>query len=172
MSNEEKLEKNEENISRRDFLLYAMGAWATVGVGYALYAMYKTWEPLPEVMAQATVKFDLSKVKPGELKVISWRGKPVFILHKTKDMTKCPERTVAGEYTVVIGVCTHLGCIPNWEPDKKIWHCPCHGGEYNACGVNIFGPPPRPLDIPPFKLEGNIIVLGEEGPEYRKMISG
>ena len=159
-----------DKMSRRDFLLYAMGGWAAVGAAGVLYAMYKTWEPLPDVKAQATTKFDLSKVKPGELKVVSWRGKPVFVLRKTSDMEKCDNRTIAGEYTVVLGICTHLGCIPNWEADKKIWHCPCHGGEYNACGVNIFGPPPRPLDIPPFKLEGKTIVIGEEGPEYKKLI--
>ncbi|WP_457621332.1 Rieske 2Fe-2S domain-containing protein [Persephonella sp.] len=162
----------EEKMSRRDFLLYAMGGWAAVGAGAVLYAMYKTWEPLPEVKAQATVKFDLSTVQPGEIKVVSWRGKPVFILRRTSDMGGCDKRTVAGEYTVVLGICTHLGCIPNWLPDEKVWHCPCHGGRYDACGVQTFGPPPRPLDIPPFKLEGTVIVLGEEGPEYKKLIQG
>ncbi|SNZ07871.1 ubiquinol-cytochrome c reductase iron-sulfur subunit [Persephonella hydrogeniphila] len=162
----------EEKVSRRDFLLYAMGGWAAVGLGGVLYAMYKTWEPLPEVKAAGTVRFDLSKVNPGELKVVQWRGKPVFVLRRTPDMDKCENRSIKDEYTVVIGICTHLGCIPNWEPDKKIFKCPCHGGEFNACGVNIFGPPPRPLDIPPFKIEGTTIVLGETGPEYEKMMKG
>ena len=162
----------EEKVSRRDFLLYAMGGWATIGVGATLYAMYKTWEPLPEVKAQATVKFKLSEVQPGELRVVAWRGKPVFVLRKTSDMISCPNRTIQKEFTVVIGICTHLGCIPNWEADKKIWHCPCHGGEYDACGRNIFGPPPKPLAIPPFKIEGDYIVLGEVGPEYQKLMKG
>ncbi|WP_029522673.1 Rieske 2Fe-2S domain-containing protein [Persephonella sp. KM09-Lau-8] len=162
----------EEKVSRRDFLLYAMGGWAAVGLGGVLYAMYKTWEPLPEVKAAGIVRFDLSKVAPGQLKVVQWRGKPVFVLHRTPDMEKCDNRTIAGKYTVVVGICTHLGCIPNWEADRKIFKCPCHGGEFDACGVNIFGPPPRPLDIPPFKLEGNTIVLGETGPEYEKMMKG
>ncbi|MEJ5172427.1 MAG: Rieske 2Fe-2S domain-containing protein [Hydrogenothermaceae bacterium] len=159
----------EEKVSRRDFLMYAMGGWAAVGVSGVLYGMYKTWEPLPEVKAQATVTFDISTVQPGEIKVVNWRGKPVFVLRRTPDMTQCKERSIKDEYTVVMGICTHLGCIPNWEADKKIWHCPCHGGEYDACGKNIFGPPPRPLDVPPFKIEGNNIVLGEEGPEYKQM---
>ncbi len=162
----------EEKVSRRDFLLYAMGGWAAVGLGGVLYAMYKTWEPLPEVKAAGTVKFDLSKVKPGQLKVVQWRGKPVFVLRLTPEMKKCSNRVIKGEYVVVLGICTHLGCIPNWEPDRQIFKCPCHGGEYNACGVNTFGPPPRPLDIPPFKIEGNTIVLGESGPEYEKMMKG
>jgi len=100
---------DEEKVSRRDFLLYAMGGWAAIGVGASLYAMYKTWEPLPEVKAQATVKFDLSEVQPGELRVVAWRGKPVFVLRKTPDMIKCPNRSIKDEYTVVIGICTHLG---------------------------------------------------------------
>ncbi len=165
---------DKKDMSRRDFLLYAIGGWAAVGAGATLYAMYKTWEPLPEVKAAGVVEFDLSLVKPGEIRVIEWRRKPVFILRRTPEMKAgCPKRTVRtslGDFTIVIGICTHLGCIPNWESDKNIWHCPCHGGEYDACGRNIFGPPPRPLEIPPFKLNGNIIVLGEEGPEYKAMI--
>ncbi|RMA97831.1 Rieske 2Fe-2S domain-containing protein [Hydrogenothermus marinus] len=167
---------SEKKVSRRDFLLYAIGGWAAVGAGATLYAMYKTWEPLPEVKAAGIVEFDLATVKPGEVKVIEWRKKPVFILHRTPEMKEdCTKRTIktsSGEYTVVIGICTHLGCIPNWEPENNIWHCPCHGGKYNACGINIFGPPPKPLYIPPFKLEGTKIVLGEEGPEYKQMVSG
>lgn len=165
----------DKKISRRDFLLYAIGGWAAVGAGATLYAMYKTWEPLPEVKAAGIVEFDLSTLKEGEIRVVEWRRKPVFILRRKKNIqVNCPKRTIRtdiGDFTVVIGICTHLGCIPNWEPENNVWHCPCHGGKYNACGENIFGPPPRPLDIPPFKLEGTKIVLGEEGPEYKALIS-
>ncbi|MBR2156750.1 MAG: Rieske 2Fe-2S domain-containing protein, partial [Campylobacter sp.] len=69
-----------------------------------------------------------------------------------------------------IGLCTHLGCIPSYNPSKQLFVCACHGGQFNASGENVFGPPPRPLDIPPFKIEGTKIVLGEEGPEYKALM--
>jgi len=75
------------------------------------------------------------------------------------------------DYSVMIGLCTHLGCIPAWVPDKQMFKCACHGGEFDASGVNTFGPPPRPMDIPPFKIDGNKLVLGEEGPEYKKLVA-
>jgi ubiquinol-cytochrome c reductase iron-sulfur subunit len=64
-------------------------------------------------------------------------------------------------------LCTHLGCIPAWKKDK--WKCACHGGEFNPSAKQVFGPPPRPFDLPPFSVKGTSIVLGEEGPEYKKI---
>jgi ubiquinol-cytochrome c reductase iron-sulfur subunit len=71
----------------------------------------------------------------------------------------------ADRFTVATGLCTHLGCIPAWKKDT--WKCACHGGEFNASGKQTFGPPPRPLDLPPFSVKGTSITLGEEGPEYK-----
>jgi ubiquinol-cytochrome c reductase iron-sulfur subunit len=62
-------------------------------------------------------------------------------------------------YTIAIGLCTHLGCIPAWKKDQ--WKCACHGGEFNANGQQTFGPPPKPLVIPPFKVDGMVLTLGE-----------
>jgi ubiquinol-cytochrome c reductase iron-sulfur subunit len=78
---------------------------------------------------------------------------------------------VIGEdrYHVSIGLCTHLGCIPAYKPGQHKFKCACHGGEFNSSGEEIFGPPPSPLVIPPFKIEGTKLVLGEEGPEYKQM---
>jgi ubiquinol-cytochrome c reductase iron-sulfur subunit len=109
----------------------------------------------------------------GELRTIEWRKKPIFILRKDPKMQKNPNRDVVvdnSEFTVVIGLCTHLGCIPSWKPSTQEFICACHGGVFDASGVNTFGPPPRPLDIPPFKIEGTKLVLGEEGPEYAKLV--
>ncbi len=69
-------------------------------------------------------------------------------------------------FTVAIGLCTHLGCIPAWK--QQTWKCACHGGEFNPSGKQTFGPPPRPLDLPPFEVKGSTIVLGNEGPESKK----
>lgn len=159
--------------SRRDFIGMTFGTVAAVGGIFTLVAMKKTWDPLPSVKAAGFTTVDLSPIKAGELQQITWRKKPVFIIKKTKEMGFDPKRDVVvgdSHYTVVVGLCTHLGCIPTWIPSKFLFHCPCHGGEFNASGVNIFGPPPRPLDIPPFKIEGTKLVLGEIGPEYKKLV--
>ncbi|MBZ7932539.1 ubiquinol-cytochrome c reductase iron-sulfur subunit [Campylobacter sp. RM10543] len=158
--------------SRRSFMGVAFGTVAAVGGVFSLVAMKKTWEPLPSVKAAGFTTVDLSGMQAGELRTIEWRKKPIFILKKDASMAKDPKRDVVVDnaaYTVVIGLCTHLGCIPAYHPSEQIFKCACHGGEFDTSGKNIFGPPPRPLDIPPFKIEGTKLVLGEEGPEYKKM---
>ena len=158
--------------SRRDFIGMAFGGFAAAGGAVALVAMKKSWDPLPSVQSAGFVTVDLSPLKEGEMQTIQWRGKPIFILRKTADMAKNEKRdVVAGNknFTVVIGLCTHLGCIPTWAPASKQFKCACHGGEFDENGINTFGPPPRPMDIPPFRIDGEKLVLGEEGPEYKKL---
>jgi ubiquinol-cytochrome c reductase iron-sulfur subunit len=157
---------------KRDFLLGTLGAAAGVGGVASLYAMAKTWDPLPSVVAAGVTKVDVSSMQAGEIRTVEFRGKPVFILKKTPDMAKSADRGIkigSDEYTVVIGICTHLGCIPAWVNEEKKFKCACHGGEFDASGVNTFGPPPKPFVIPAFKVDGNTIVLGEEGDEYKNM---
>jgi ubiquinol-cytochrome c reductase iron-sulfur subunit len=156
---------------RRDFMGKVFGGWAALGGIAALYAAKKTWDPLPSVKAAGFTKVDLSAAEPNVLNVEKWRGKPIFILKKTEDMPKSDRDIVVGKdrFLVCIGLCTHLGCIPAYRPDSKDFLCACHGGMFDASGTNIKPPPPSPMVIPPFKLEGTTIVLGEEGPEYKKM---
>ena len=157
--------------SRRDFMGKVFGGWAALGGLGALYAAKKTWDPLPSVKAAGFTKVDLSAAEPNVLNVEKWRGKPVFILKKTPDMEKSDRDVVVGNdrFLVCIGLCTHLGCIPAYRPDKHDFKCACHGGEFDANGINTAPPPPSPLVIPPFKLDGTTLVLGEEGPEFKKM---
>ncbi|WP_295054363.1 ubiquinol-cytochrome c reductase iron-sulfur subunit [Sulfuricurvum sp.] len=158
--------------SRRGFIGKAFGAVAAVGGIASLIAMKKTWDPLPSVMSAGFTTVDVSGLEANKLEIAVWRGKPVFILKYSADMKPTDGRSVKigdSYFSVMIGLCTHLGCIPGYEGDKKLFKCACHGGEYSPDGVNTFGPPPRPLDIPPFKLDGVTLVLGEEGPEYKKM---
>ncbi|MDD4506248.1 MAG: ubiquinol-cytochrome c reductase iron-sulfur subunit [Sulfurospirillaceae bacterium] len=160
--------------NRRDFIGIAFGGVATVGGILALGAMKKSWDPLPSVQSAGFVTVDLSLVAEGEMKTLQWRGKPIFILRKTADTPRNEQRDVlVGEkvFTLVVGLCTHLGCIPYYEEKSKVFKCACHGGEFDASGMNTFGPPPRPLDIPPFKIEGEKLVLGEEGMEYKKIMA-
>ncbi len=160
--------------SRRGFIGKAFGAVAAVGGVASLLAMKKTWDPLPSVMTAGFTTVDVSALEANKLQISVWRGKPIFILKYTEDMKPTDGRSVkVGDhyYSVMIGLCTHLGCIPGYEEDNKKFKCACHGGEYSADGKQTFGPPPRPLDIPPYKINGNTLVLGEEGPEYKAMMA-
>jgi len=167
--------------NRRDFLGMSFAAVAAVGGAASLVGMKQAWDPLPSVLAAGFTTIDLAKaeLKPGEPQTFKWRGKPIFVLKHTEKMNKEAKTdglsddyslTVNGEqYTVVIGLCTHLGCIPSWKKTK--WKCACHGGEFNPSGKQIFGPPPKPFVVPPFKVEGTVLTLGETGPESKAMMA-
>ncbi len=156
---------------RRDFLGMALGGFTALGGIAALGAAKRTWDPLPSVKAAGFTTVDLTEMQPNQLTVEKWRGKPIFILKKTKDMKADPRDVVVGDdhYLVAIGLCTHLGCIPAYYPDDHKFICACHGGQFDASGKVLKAPPPSPLVIPPFKVEGTKLVLGEEGPEFKKL---
>ncbi len=168
-----------KNSSRRGFMGKAFGAVAGVGAIASLYAMKKSWDPLPSVKAAGFTTLDMSGYKDNELVTEKWRGKPIFVLKQDAAMVETAnknpkdiERLIKigdAYYMVCIGLCTHLGCIPGYRPDSKDFLCACHGGMYDATALVTKAPPPRGLDIPPFKVDGNKLVLGEEGPEYKKM---
>ena len=162
----------EENKGRRDFMGMALGACAAVGGVGALYAMKRTWDPLPSVKAAGFTTIDLATAKPNELMVEKWRGKPIFVLKKTADMKPNDRDIVIGSdrFHVSIGLCTHLGCIPAYVGAEHKFKCACHGGQFDASGEVLKTPPPSPLVIPPFKIVGTKLVLGETGPEYQKML--
>ncbi len=176
-----------KNSSRRGFMGKAFGAVAAVGAVGSLYAMKKSWDPLPSVKAAGFTTIDLSDYKiANKMYVEGWRGKPIFVMKFTPEMIKKMEASdnkykkndiarnivVDGEHFMVcIGLCTHLGCIPAYRPDKENFLCACHGGMYDFAGMVTKSPPPRGFDIPPFKVVGKTLVLGEEGPEYKKMLA-
>ena len=157
---------------RRDFMGMALGGFTALGGIGALYAMKRSWDPLPSVKAAGFTTVDLSGAQENVLNVEKWRGKPIFVLKKTKDMKADDRDVVVGSdrFHVSIGLCTHLGCIPAYKAEEHKFLCACHGGEFDASGHEIFGPPPSPLEIPPFKIDGTKLVLGEAGPEYKKML--
>ena len=161
-----------DEINRRDFLGYSFAAVAAVGGAASLVGMKQAWDPLPSVLAAGFTTIDLGAIglEPGKPQTFTWRGKPIFVLQKTKDMADFEGDLVIGDkrYTVVIGLCTHLGCIPAWK--KDMWKCACHGGEFDSSGRQTFGPPPKPFVVPPFSVKGSVLVLGEDGPESKKMI--
>jgi len=166
-----------KNSSRRGFMGKAFGAVAGVGAIASLFAMKKTWDPLPSVKAAGFTTLDMSAYSENELVTEKWRGKPIFVLKYTAEMMasldeKQKARTIKlgdSDYMVTLGLCTHLGCIPSYDSEEKSFLCACHGGMYDFTGDVTKAPPPRGLDIPPFKINGNSLVLGEEGPEYKSM---
>jgi len=159
--------------NRRDFMGMALGGFAGLGALGALYAAKRTWDPLPSVKAGGFTTLDLSNVPENTLVVEKWRGKPILIIKVAKDDKAYKDKrliTVDGhKFMITIGLCTHLGCIPDYFPDQHQFICPCHGGQFDAAGEVTKAPPPSPLVIPPFKIDGKKVVLGEEGPEYKKL---
>jgi len=162
---------------RRGFMGKAFGAVAGVGAVGSLVAMKKSWDPLPSVKAAGFTTLDMTIYPEGELITEKWRGKPIFVLKKTADMIasqtdKQKSRDIKvgdSHFMLCIGLCTHLGCIPGYNASEKAFLCACHGGQFDWSGNVTKTPPPRGFDIPPFKIEGNKMILGEVGPEYQAM---
>jgi len=168
-----------KNNSRRGFMGKAFGAVAGIGAIGSLVAMKKSWDPLPSVKAAGFTTLDMSIYEENVLVTEKWRGKPIFVLKQTAEMIKNAEANPKdlerlikigdAHYMVCIGLCTHLGCIPGYNSSDETFLCACHGGMYDFSGEVTKAPPPRGLDIPPFKIDGNMLVLGEQGPEYTAM---
>ncbi len=167
---------------RRDFMGMALGGFTALGGLGALYAMKRTWDPLPSVKAAGFTTLNMKDYKENELVVEKWRGKPIFVLKQSaetieklkKEKPDDLKRLIKvgdGHYTVCVGLCTHLGCIPGFRPETQDFLCACHGGVYDITAEVTKAPPPRGLDIPPYKIDGDKLVLGETGPEYEKMLA-
>ena len=155
-----------EGETRRDFIHIAAGA-AAAGAGVmAAWPLINQMNPAADTLALSTVEFDLSKVQEGQQVVFTWQGKPVFARYRTPreieearaaDGASLPDpatdasRVKEGheQYLVLIGSCTHLGCIPTFGTgDYGGWFCPCHGSHYDTSGRIRKGPAPRNLDVP------------------------
>ncbi|RZC59488.1 hypothetical protein C5167_006785 [Papaver somniferum] len=130
-----------------------------------------------DVLALASLEVDLSSIEPGSTVTVKWRGKPVFIRRRTdgdiklannvdlaslRDPQQDAERVTNPEWLVVVGVCTHLGCIPLPNAgDFGGWFCPCHGSHYDISGRIRKGPAPKNLEVPTYSfLEGNKLLIG------------
>ena len=157
-----------QDPNRRDFIHIAAGA-AAVGAGaMAVWPLVNSMNPAADTLALSTIEFDLTKVQEGQQVVIKWQGKPVFIRYRTpaeiesaraddraglKDPQTDADRVKAGhqQYLVVIGSCTHLGCVPTFGAgDFGGWFCPCHGSHYDTSGRIRKGPAPKNLVVPTY----------------------
>ncbi len=154
-------EQELEDRERRDFLGKVTAAVGGAGAAAACWPFISSMNPATNVLSKATTEIELSMIPEGETKTVSWQGKPVFVVHRSPDqiaaMSKSnsridpqpdEERAKKSEWLVVVGICTHLGCVPN-KTDKG-WSCPCHGSEYDLSGRVLKGPAPKNLELPPY----------------------
>jgi ubiquinol-cytochrome c reductase iron-sulfur subunit len=155
---------NDEN--RRDFLTFAASGFVGVGAACAAWPLVDSMNPAEDVLANSSIEVDLENIKSGQSVTIKWRGKPIFIKNRTPeeimesrnaDIEKLrdsepDEKRVKPSYDkwlVVVGVCTHLGCVPISE--QSGWFCPCHGSYYDNSGRVVAGPAPKNLEVPPYE---------------------
>jgi ubiquinol-cytochrome c reductase iron-sulfur subunit len=161
-----------EEPSRRDFIHIAAIAAAAGGAAAVAWPLIDQMNPSGDTLALASVEYDYSKVVVGQQAVIKWRGKPVFVRHRTpkeiaeakgddhaqmRDPATDASRVKPGheEWLILIGVCTHLGCVPNFGGGAYGgWLCPCHGSVYDTAGRIRAGPAPRNLDLPDYTFTG------------------
>lgn len=153
--------------SRRDILFVATGAAAAVAAGGVAWPLIAQMNPDASTLALASTELDLSAIVPGQIVTVKWRGKPVFVRHRTPEEIAEAEKTPLAdlpdpepdskrvkkpEWLVVIGVCTHLGCIPiGHEGEFNGWFCPCHGSTYDVSGRIRSGPAPSNLEVPRYE---------------------
>jgi len=172
--------------SRRDVIVIAAGGFGAVGAAAALWPLFDQMNPDESALSFATTEIDVSHVAAGQAITVAWRGKPIFIRRRTEEVIKAAQavplgdlidpiarnanlpddapatdenRTTKGkeEWLVIIGICTHLGCIPQGQKpgdnkgDWGGWFCSCHGSQYDTAGRVRHGPAPQNMYIPPYK---------------------
>ena len=169
----------QDSASRRDFLTIAASAVAGVGAAIAVWPLIDSMEPAKDTLALSTAEVDLAPVQLGQRLTVKWRGKPVFIDHRTADEIKAAEQVDVGtlrdpqpdsarvkkpEWLVVVGVCTHLGCVPLGQrpTDERGeyggWFCPCHGSQYDTSGRIRQGPAPHNLEVPAYQFTSDTAI--------------
>jgi ubiquinol-cytochrome c reductase iron-sulfur subunit len=173
-------DKKEPQKTRRDFLILATGAMGAVGTASFLYPFIRSMSPAHDVLAASTIEINLTPIAEGQAITALWRGKPLFIRHRTKKeiqeaqaapLTKLidPQEDqdrfkTHPQWLVVVGVCTHLGCVPLGQKatdnrgEYGGWLCPCHGSEYDISGRVRRGPAPRNLEVPPYTFLNDTII--------------
>ena len=178
-TNTSKQEDIQVNGRRRDFIVVASYAMAGIGAAAVAWPLIDQMNPAADTLALASIEVYISKIDIGQSITVKWRGKPVFIRHRTEDeintaqsvelsQLKDPQldvdRVSNPKYLVMIGVCTHLGCVPLGQKTGEIkgeydgWFCPCHGSHYDSSGRIRKGPAPVNLEIPPYTFETESLI--------------
>ena len=168
------------DVTKRDLLQLIALAGAAIGGGAIAWPLIDSMNPSKDVLALSSVEVDLTPIVEGQGIVISWQGKPIFVRHRTADEIKQAQQVKLSElmdpqagldkdrvksghdqWLVVVGICTHLGCIPlgNKPADPRGeyggWFCPCHGSQYDTSGRVRHGPAPLNLALPPYAFESD-----------------
>jgi len=171
-----------DNETKRDFLILATTAVGALGAAIFAWPLIDSMNPAADVLALSSTEVDLSSIEEGQSITIKWRGRPVFVRRRTKvEITEAgsikiinlpdPETDAARvqrpEWLILVGVCTHLGCIPlgqkSTDPrgDFGGWFCPCHGSHYDTSGRIRKGPAPKNLQVPIHTfLDDNTVRIG------------
>jgi len=157
--------------TRRDFLTLTTAAFTVVGVGALAVPFISSMNPSRDVLALASTEVDLTPIQVGSAVTIMWRGKPVFVRRRTAEeiqaaravpISELPDpapdqsRVIKDEWLVLLGVCTHLGCVPLGQKPSDSrgnfggWFCPCHGSHYDTSGRIRQGPAPANLAVPEY----------------------
>ena len=167
----------DKKTNRRDFIFTASYALGAVGVGAVAWPLIDQMNPDASVKALASTEVDISGVERGQSITVLWRGKPVFIRRRTdeeiakakevnleelKHPEKDEDRAKDPEWLVMLGVCTHLGCVPlGGKGEYGGWFCPCHGSHYDTSGRIRKGPAPTNLEVPKYEfVNSNTIKIG------------
>jgi len=162
-----------DDTGRRNFLLRVTTVVGGAGAAAASLPFIASMNPSAELLAKANTEVDLSAIPEGGMHTVAWQGKPIFILHRNQQEIKAMEISNGGldpqpdservkkpEWLVVIGVCTHMGCVPNKEGPG--WTCHCHGSQYDDSGRVLRGPAPKNLEVPPYRfIADNKIMIGQ-----------
>jgi len=168
---------DQKKTKRRDFIFTASYALGAVGVGAAVWPLIDQMNPDASVKALSSTEVNVSEVQPGQSITVLWRSKPVFIKRRTeeeiakarqvdlkelKDPEKDEDRAKNPEWLVIVGICTHLGCVPlGNKGEYGGWFCPCHGSHYDTSGRIRKGPAPTNLEVPKYEfVDSNTIKIG------------
>lgn len=162
----------QDGETRRDFLQLVTASFAAVGVGALAWPFIASMNPARDVLALSTTDVDLGPIAVGSAITVVWRGKPVFVRHRTAEEIKSARETPVSElkdpqadqarvkkdaWLVLVGICTHLGCVPLGQKatdprgDYGGWFCPCHGSQYDTSGRIRKGPAPANLLVPEYQ---------------------
>ena len=165
--------------TRRDFINLLVNTTAVFGAATVAWPMISSLNPSQDVLALASTEVDISQIEVGQAITVKWRGKPVFIRHRTPEEIKTAEETDINalrdpqtdeqrvekpEWLIVVGVCTHLGCVPQGQKPSEPrgqyggWFCPCHGSEYDTSGRIRRGPAPLNLEVPQYTFTSDTLV--------------
>tara|TARA_B100000029_G_scaffold135822_2_gene130361 strand:- start:2018 stop:2530 length:513 start_codon:yes stop_codon:yes gene_type:complete len=167
----------EKKVKRRDFIFTASYALGAVGVGASVWPLIDQMNPDASERALASTEVDVSGIERGQSITVLWRGKPVFIKRRTEeeinkarqvdleelpDPEKDEDRAKNPEWLVMLGMCTHLGCVPlGNKGEYDGWFCPCHGSHYDTSGRIRKGPAPTNLEVPKYEfVNSNTIKIG------------